>query len=79
MLPEGRQWMTVMDLAEGNTDFAALGADFEHSEQTHVAMGDVGSARGRLFQLSDAVAYAVRWISKSRAIPDEESRDELAP
>jgi aminoglycoside 3-N-acetyltransferase len=65
MTPEGRRWMTYEDIVLDDSDFAALGEDFER-ESGAVVTGMVGSAVSRLFPARDAVAFALAWMRDHR-------------
>ncbi|MCP3819769.1 AAC(3) family N-acetyltransferase [Streptomyces sp. A3M-1-3] len=62
-----RRWWQYEDVDLDDSDFAALGADFEHSDETGaVRAGPVGSAHCRLVRFRDAVDFAQRWIPSHR-------------
>ncbi|MFL1377597.1 aminoglycoside N(3)-acetyltransferase [Nocardiopsis protaetiae] len=60
----GRAWATFTDTVLDSDDFTALGGDFEATGA--VTTGRVGSATARLFRVSDAVAFAVPWLTAHR-------------
>ncbi|MFD0024246.1 aminoglycoside N(3)-acetyltransferase [Streptomyces sp. NPDC058382] len=63
----GRRWWEYEDVALDDSDFAALGADFERSARPPaIAAGMVGSAPSRLFRFPEAVAFATRWLPAHR-------------
>jgi aminoglycoside 3-N-acetyltransferase len=64
MTDEGRQWMTVRDTALSEERFDEMGDDFEREHQ--VIRAKIGGADARLFQMTDAVAYAQRWLLLKR-------------
>ncbi|WP_326734855.1 aminoglycoside N(3)-acetyltransferase [Streptomyces sp. NBC_01022] len=62
-----RRWWEYEDVALDDSDFTALGADFERSDHgTAVRTAAVGSATGRLFRFPAAVAFAVGWLPSHR-------------
>lgn len=67
--PEGRrQWWEYEDVALDDSDFAALGRDFERADTGGaVRRGRVGSAQSRLLRLTSAVDFAVGWFKDHRA------------
>jgi len=65
MTEKGREWKTVQDTDIPDDAFTELGADFEQANT--VLRGKVGSAETRLFEISDAVAYAQKWLLEHRA------------
>ncbi|MFF2655113.1 aminoglycoside N(3)-acetyltransferase [Streptomyces sp. NPDC058045] len=60
----GRAWVTVLDSPISSDDFELLGADYERDRP--VPRGPVGAATCRLFPLTEAVAYAGRWLPVHR-------------
>ncbi|WP_017589811.1 aminoglycoside N(3)-acetyltransferase [Nocardiopsis ganjiahuensis] len=63
--PDGdREWVTYTDVALDESDFPALGADFETTGA--VTVGRVGSAAARLFPLARAVDFATTWLTRHR-------------
>ncbi|MEU9091755.1 AAC(3) family N-acetyltransferase [Streptomyces sp. NPDC048428] len=71
---EGRRWWEYEDVALDDSDFAALGADFERSDHgTAVRTAPVGSATGRLFRFPAAVAFATQWLTAHRGGVPEHS------
>ncbi|WUN27490.1 AAC(3) family N-acetyltransferase [Streptomyces sp. NBC_00316] len=66
---EGRRhWWEYEDVALDDSDFAALGAEFERADDgAFVRSGPVGSATARLFRLTDAVDFAARSLPRHRA------------
>lgn len=65
---DGRhRWWEYEDVALDDSDFAALGADFEQSDGGRpVRAAPVGSSTARLFRLPAAVAFALRWLPAHR-------------
>ncbi|MFI6644150.1 aminoglycoside N(3)-acetyltransferase [Streptomyces sp. NPDC050504] len=61
-----RTWWTYWDVVLDDSDFAALGADFEREVPGAVRAGQVGEAHCRLLGLPDAVDFAVRWMPTHR-------------
>ncbi len=62
-----RRWWEYEDVALDDSDFAALGADFERSDRGRaVRTAQVGSATGRLFRFPAAVALALDWLPAPR-------------
>lgn len=62
-----RHWWEYEDVVLDDSDFGALGADFESSESGKVVLrGQVGAAHCRLLPLRDAVDYAVEWLPAHR-------------
>ena len=59
------RWTTWSDVAEDESDFEQLGADFER-ETRAVHIGRVGNATTRLMPQPVLVDYATRWISAHR-------------
>ncbi|MFB6817824.1 aminoglycoside N(3)-acetyltransferase [Streptomyces sp. NPDC056347] len=68
MTPQGRRWVTVRDTMISSERFDELGAAYEQARP--VLRGTVGSARARLFDLADAVAYAEKWLPVHRPEAD---------
>ncbi|MFF1921159.1 aminoglycoside N(3)-acetyltransferase [Streptomyces sp. NPDC058221] len=67
-----RRWWEYEDVALDDSDFAALGADFERSARSPaVSDGVVGSAESRLFRFPEAVRFATRWLPAHRRLPAE--------
>jgi aminoglycoside 3-N-acetyltransferase len=64
MTDEGRKWMTVRDTVISDERFTELGADFER--EGGVEWGKIGGADARLFLMTDAVAFAQRWLLLKR-------------
>ncbi|MGC5364824.1 aminoglycoside N(3)-acetyltransferase [Streptomyces sp. DT24] len=65
-----RRWWEYEDVALDDSDFAALGADFERAAGGGaVRTGPVGSAYARLFPFTDAVDFATRWLRGHRRMP----------
>jgi aminoglycoside 3-N-acetyltransferase len=63
--PDGtRQWLTWTDVAEDESDFERLGADFEATGA--VMVGRVGEATARLMGQREVVDFAVSWIGSVR-------------
>lgn len=61
------RWWEYEDVALDDSDFAALGADFEQSDGGRpVRAAPVGSSTARLFRLPAAVAFALRWLPAHR-------------
>ncbi|WP_240802498.1 AAC(3) family N-acetyltransferase [Streptomyces sp. A0642] len=64
----GRRWWEYEDVALDDSDFTALGADFERSGHgTAVRTGPVGSAPSRLFEFAAAVEFASQWLPAHRS------------
>lgn len=62
-----RRWWEYEDVALDDSDFSALGADFEQSDRGRtVRTAPVGSATARLFRFPAAVAFAMRWLPAHR-------------
>ncbi|MEU1469061.1 AAC(3) family N-acetyltransferase [Streptomyces sp. NPDC005761] len=62
-----RRWWEYEDVALDDSDFTALGTDFERSDRgTAVGTAPVGSATGRLFRFPAAVAFATGWLTAHR-------------
>jgi aminoglycoside 3-N-acetyltransferase len=61
-----RRWSTWTDLDHDASDFAALGAAYEITDE--VAHGQVGSAAARLFPAAGAASFAERWIAHHREL-----------
>ncbi|MFF3457750.1 aminoglycoside N(3)-acetyltransferase [Streptomyces sp. NPDC002730] len=70
----GRRWWEYEDVNLYDSDFAALGADFERGASCGgVRTCPVGSAHSRLLGLVDAVDFARGWLREhrtSRAVPE---------
>ncbi|MEV0095506.1 AAC(3) family N-acetyltransferase [Streptomyces sp. NPDC050738] len=64
--PGGRTWWSYEDVALDDSDFGALGDDFEHSGGGTPRSGPVGAAHSRLFRLTDAVDFAQKWLPAHR-------------
>lgn len=76
---EGRRWWEYEDVALDDSDFAALGADFERSDDgTAVRTARVGSTTGRLFRFPAAVAFAMRWLTAQRTVPPQAGANRAA-
>ncbi|MFG1924058.1 aminoglycoside N(3)-acetyltransferase [Cryptosporangium sp. NPDC048952] len=60
-----RRWVRYVDVVADERDFAVLGEAFEATGA--VAVGLVGSADARLFDLDDAARFAASWIPAHRA------------
>jgi aminoglycoside 3-N-acetyltransferase len=61
------RWLTWVDLVTDESDFAALGADFEATGAASV--GPVGNADARLMSQAAVVDFATRWLAVHRAAP----------
>ncbi|MER8090812.1 AAC(3) family N-acetyltransferase [Streptomyces sp. NPDC094048] len=62
-----RRWWEYEDAALDDSDFAALGADFSHTDDgAAVRTGPVGSSTSRLFRITDAVDFASHWLPSHR-------------
>ncbi|WP_089103907.1 aminoglycoside N(3)-acetyltransferase [Streptomyces hyaluromycini] len=61
----GRTWTSYKDVDLDDSDFAALGADFEEQVPV-VRRGAVGAGEARLFPLAEAVRFAAHWLSGNR-------------
>ncbi|OQB21432.1 MAG: SPBc2 prophage-derived aminoglycoside N(3')-acetyltransferase-like protein YokD [Firmicutes bacterium ADurb.Bin182] len=59
-----REWIWFEDFSYDSDDFEALGDDFEKAYG--VIKGKVGNAACRLFDLREAVDFAVKWIREHR-------------
>lgn len=68
----GRRWITYTDVNLDDSDFAPLGAAFQH-RSTNVVTGPIGNAASRLFPLAEAVTFAKDWMAVNRR-----PRDRLA-
>ena len=67
--PDGStRWTTWTDVAEDESDFEQLGADFER-DIVAVRIGRVGNAVARLMPQWALVDYATAWISAHRGPP----------
>ncbi|MEU1125747.1 AAC(3) family N-acetyltransferase [Streptomyces sp. NPDC005899] len=62
----GRRWWEYEDIELDDSDFAALGADFEAAAPGPVRRGPVGAAPSRLFRLRAAVDFATGWLVRHR-------------
>ncbi|MFI9805400.1 aminoglycoside N(3)-acetyltransferase [Streptomyces sp. NPDC052301] len=62
-------WETVIEVSIDSDRFDELGHDFERDRP--VVRGRVGAAEVRLFPVSDAVAYAERWLPLHRPRTEE--------
>ncbi|MDQ0797690.1 aminoglycoside N(3)-acetyltransferase [Streptomyces sp. B1I3] len=63
----GRRWWEYEDVELDDSDFAALGGDFERADVTGaVRRGRVGAAPCRLFPLRAAVDFATGWLVEHR-------------
>ena len=64
--PDGSgRWVTWTDVAEDESDFERIGADFEDS--THAAsIGQVGNATAKLMPQRALVDFATRWMADHR-------------
>lgn len=63
--PDGRrEWITWTEVAEDESDFERLGADFEATGA--VTVGPVAAATARLMSQPALVDFATRWIAGSR-------------
>ncbi len=60
----GRRWWEYEDVALDDSDFAAMGAEYEGTGS--VRAGFVGRADSRLFRLADAVDFAQGWLPVHR-------------
>ncbi|MER5276958.1 AAC(3) family N-acetyltransferase [Streptomyces sp. NPDC002809] len=70
----GRRWWEYEDVALDDSDFAALGTDFERSGHgTAVRTAPVGSATGRLCRFPAAVTFALQWLTAHRGDVPEHS------
>lgn len=62
-----RGWWEYEDVDLDDSDFGALGRDFEESDRTGaVRTGLVGAARSRLVRLTAAVDFAAGWFAEHR-------------
>jgi aminoglycoside 3-N-acetyltransferase len=60
-----RHWHVVDDLDFDDSDFARLGADYEHNGG-QIFVGRVGRPEARLVRMRPLVDYAVRWMERNR-------------
>jgi aminoglycoside 3-N-acetyltransferase len=65
----GGGWETVREVSITSDRFDELGHDFERDRP--VVRGKVGAADARLFPVTDAVAYAERWLPLHRPREEE--------
>ncbi|MET7651632.1 AAC(3) family N-acetyltransferase [Streptomyces sp. NPDC005486] len=65
----GGTWETLTEVSIDSDRFDELGHDFERDRD--VVRGRVGAADVRLFPVTDAVAYAERWLPLHRSREDE--------
>ncbi len=64
--PDGSgRWVTWTDVAEDESDFERIGADFE-DESRAVRTGRVGNATARLLPQRALVDFATHWIARNR-------------
>jgi aminoglycoside 3-N-acetyltransferase len=63
----GSVWLTWIDVLEDESDFPALGADFEATGA--VRIGPVGNATARLMDQRALVDFGTEWIAKNRNLP----------
>lgn len=65
-----RRWWEYEDIELDDSDFAALGHDFQRADRTGaVRSGRVGDAESRLIRFTAAVDFAVGWLGDHRAVP----------
>nr|WP_232838637.1 AAC(3) family N-acetyltransferase [Streptomyces geranii] len=64
-LPEGRRWHEYTDVLLDSSPFPELGAGYESTGT--VRSGRIGRADCRLFDLGQAVTYAVGWLAQRPA------------
>nr|WP_315904039.1 AAC(3) family N-acetyltransferase [Streptomyces fulvoviolaceus] len=64
--PEGRRWYEYADALLDSSPFPELGAGYETTGA--VRSGRIGRADCRLFDLGQAVAYAVGWLAQRPAV-----------
>ena len=62
-----RRWCTFDDISLDDSDFGALGEDFERETGAVSAM-QVGLDKARLFAMRGAVAYAQQWLAHGRRV-----------
>lgn len=66
-----RQWISYEDIDLDDSDFGALGADFEKSDAARpdpvVRGGRAGDTHARLFPLDAAVDFATSWLAGKRS------------
>jgi aminoglycoside 3-N-acetyltransferase len=62
----GRRWIEYQDVSLDDGDFARLGADFERAAGHVISKGFAGLAPCRLFPITDAAAYAEKWLAEHR-------------
>lgn len=60
-----RTWWSYTDVALDDSDFSELGSSFERSG-TPLRTEKIGRTAAKVFPLSDAVDYAVAWMSSHR-------------
>jgi len=64
--PDGSaSWTTWIDVAEDESDFETMGADFETAAQA-TSVGPVGNATARLMPQPQLVDFATQWIAVGR-------------
>jgi len=61
----GRRWMTWEDVVADESDFGALGAEFDATGA--VTVGRVGAGEARLMRQRELVAFAVGWMVANRS------------
>ncbi|MFJ7077151.1 aminoglycoside N(3)-acetyltransferase [Streptomyces sp. NPDC098781] len=65
------RWMSYEDIDLDDSDFGALGADFEKGDAARpdpvVRGGSVGDTQARLFPLGAAVDFATDWLAGNRS------------
>ena len=59
------EWVTWTDVAEDESDFETIGAEFEATTQA-ATIGQVGNATTRLMPQRALVDFATRWIADHR-------------
>jgi aminoglycoside 3-N-acetyltransferase len=60
-----RQWVTFQDIDTHDSDFEAIGADFER-ETGHVCIGKIAQTTALLMPQRELADYAVDWMAKNR-------------
>jgi aminoglycoside 3-N-acetyltransferase len=65
------RWVTWTDVAENESDFEMIGADFEAASKA-ASIGPVGNATARLLPQRALVDFAAHWMARNRS-PNPES------
>ncbi|WP_328908879.1 AAC(3) family N-acetyltransferase [Streptomyces sp. NBC_00234] len=75
-----RRWWEYEDVDLDDSDFAALGRDFERSDTTGaVRAGPVGAAHSRLVRLTAAVDFAAGWLDEHRVARPADPAEAIRP